>query len=290
MNGVIIILVKINTDNENSYRFKINTNRFRIHYKISDIKKSNCPLLGLSAREGIVVLYKHPVKNVWTNIRAFNKNGTANIDLFQCMDNGTFYEIIIYSPLLARLEEVNIEFGDRYEVVQSDKPNGSILVMGGQKTFGIGCTTAGTTYANIIGRKFNSDVVNVSYLEDNYLEKLNEYMTNNENERRYDIGILELDYLNNSSINELKEIVRAMNSCCEEVIGWYAFTTSDDDKKEIITKGLSDEIDRKLINILDVSTIFNENGDMCSYNDKHINDAGNVLIYKTLSSTIKGVL
>ncbi len=246
--------------------------------------------MGLSIKEGILVLYKHPVKEVWTNIKAFNKSGTANINLSQSVDNNQFFEIMIYSPLFASLDDVKIEFGDAYEVVASDSYNRSMLMMGGQKTFGIGCTTAGTLYSNIIGRKFNSDIINVSYLEENYLEKLNKYFLNLENDSRYDIGILELDYLNDGSIAELKSIIDAMNSCCKHVIGWYAFNDSDDNKKEIINRELSDEIERGLLIIEDVSTIFNENKDMCTYDDEHINDAGNVLIYKKLSSTIKEVL
>ena len=285
---MIIILVKL--DNKgNVYRFKINTNRFRIHYKISDIKKFDCPILGLSAREGILVLYKHPVRDVWTNIKTFNKTGNANINLSQSVDNNIFYEVIIYSPLLAMLDDVNIEFGDRYEVVQSDDSNKSVLVMGGQKTFGIGCTTVGTMYSNIIGRKFDCDVVNVSYLEDNYPEKLNDYLMNHGDKNQYVMGIIELDWSNDADIFELKSTINAMNSCCEHVIGWYAFSDSTD-KKEIINRELSDEISRKQIVVEDVSTIFNEESDMCCYDNKHINDAGNVLIYKKLSTIIKGVL
>lgn len=286
---MIIILVKLDADNGSVYRFKINTNRFRIHYKISDIKEFDCPMLGLSVREGILVLYKHPVRDVWTNVKTFNKRGNANINLSQSVDNGTFYEVIIYSPLLATLDDVNIEFGDRYDVVQSDDSNGSILVMGGQKTFGIGCTTVGTMYSNIIGRKFGFDVVNVSYLEENYPEKLNDYLMNHGHENQYLLGIIELDCLNDDSIFELKSTINALNSCCKHVIGWYAFDDSTD-KREIINRELSDEISRKLIVVEDVSMIFNEESDMCCYDNKHINDAGNVLIYKKLSTVIKGVL
>lgn len=286
---MIIIFIKLNGDNENVYRFKINTNRFRIHYKISDIKKFNCPILGSSAKEGILVLYKHPVKDVWTNIKTFNKSGNANINLSQSVDNHVFYEVMIYSPLLADMHEVTVEFGDRYEVIQSDNPKESLLVMGGQKTFGIGCTTTGTMFSNIIGRKFNCNIVNVSSVDNDYLERLNNYLDNQSNEKQYKIGIIELDYLNDNDNIALNSIIDAMNLCCENVIGWYAFNDSNS-KKDLINQILNDKIKNGLIAIEDMSMIFNEDKDMCSYDDEHINDAGNVLIYKKLSSLIKGVL
>lgn len=246
-------------------------------------------MLGLSAREGILVLYKHPVKDVWTNIKTFNKSGKANINLSQSVDNHIFYEVMIYSPLLASMDEVSVEFGDRYEVIQPDDKKESVLVMGGQKTFGIGCTTAGTMFSNIISRKFNFNIDNVSYKDKDYMTKLKDYLSNQNNECQYKIGIIELNCLNNQSADDMKYVVNAMNLCCEHIFGWYAFDDSDS-KKDVINQKLSDEINDGLIVIEDMSLIFNQHRDMCSYDDENINDAGNVLIYKKLSRLIKGVL
>lgn len=286
----MIILLNLNDwQTGNVYRFKTNTNSFTIHLEISSTNKVYYPNMGKSAREGIMVLYKHPIKDVWTNVKAFGNVKTALVNLSQSVGNNIFYEVIIYAPLFATVENIEVECEDNYEILPADMSDDkSILVMGGQKSFGVGCTTCGTMFSNIIGRKHNANVKNISFHEGDYLEKLFDYLKKNKIGCSYYLGILELDYFNDKSSEYLKDIITNMNMHCEHLIGWYAISDSQNYRKKNIKKVLSDESDRIIVK--DLSFIFNEESDMCTYDDEHINDAGNILIYSELICDIMEVI
>jgi hypothetical protein len=187
---------------------------------------------------------------------------------------------MIYSPILTSLEELIIECSDSYNIISDYEENRSVLVLGGQITFGIGCTTAGLMYSNIIGRKFNVNIHRIAFDSECFLEEILKIIKDEKILRAYDLAIIELNSLDNTEI--LKEILLALNECCKDIVGWYAF--NDSAETNLHLESFPD------LKVKDVSCIFNkEYKDMCTFDDEHINDAGNIMIYKSLTPLIKEV-
>lgn len=258
--------------NQNVYRFKINANRFTVNFKTSADNK-NIHNIGSTMVNGVLVLYKNPDRNVWANVEASNES-PLNINLSQSVHNKEFYEVMIYAPILNRVDELVIECPDEYSIICEDSADRSILVIGGQKTFGIGCTTVGSMYSNIIGRKFNADIRRIAFNSDSYHDKIPEIL--NDNRTHYDLCIIELEDNFNPSL--LQDTLSLLEECSDNIIGWYALNNT------------KLKIERHDIKIKDISCVFNDElKDMCSFDDDYINDAGNIMIYKSLKPLIKEV-
>ena len=276
-------LLNIDEKNEGRYHFKVNTNRFQIHYRITNIPEGYYPHLGVTAREGIILLYKHPEKKLWTSIDAYHNGNIANVNMSHMLNNNIYYEVLLYAPLLSDVEELTVELNDdaSLEIIKESNDR-SILLCGGPSSFGIGCTAVSLMFSNILSRKLDVPITNVTYNQEDYMKKLQEHFSNNED--RYDIGIIELNAKENDCLEyDLKEIISQMNSCCNVVIGWYYFK----ELEPVFKKLLKDEIDNDKIILKDISCIFDENNrDICTYGNNIINDTGNIHIFKILFSTI----
>ena len=277
--------MSVNDKVKGVYHFKINTNRFQINYKISNIKEGYYPHLGVTAREGIILLYKHPQKDLWVSIDAYHNSNIAYVNMSHMLPNNVYYEVLLYTPLLSNLEELTIETNNQQHIEYiDDKNNKEIIVCGGSTSFGMGCTAVSLMFSNILGRKLGANITNISYDTDDYIEKINESSLI-DTKNRYDVGIIELNCVEKDKIILYKQVIEKLKSCCDILIGWYFH----EEIKDIIGEFLKEDLDNNII-LKDISYIFNEdNKDMCSYNDKCINDSGNILIFKDLFSTICGV-
>jgi hypothetical protein len=187
---------------------------------------------------------------------------------------------------LSDIEELIIELDDNYsfELIE-EKNDRKILVCGGTASFGMGCTVVSLMFSNILARKLNANVKNISLDDENYLKRINVEKLYDK-EEHYDIGILELNGITKyESTNNLKDIINKMNSCCDITLGWFF-----DNEIEKIKEMLKYEINNELIIIKDISYMFNEeNKEIYTYNNNIINDSGNIVIFKELFSTIREV-
>ena len=58
--------------NPKTFKFKTNAQKFTIDFKIKDIIYGNFPHVGISAHQGIMVLYKKEDDASWLNVDAYN--------------------------------------------------------------------------------------------------------------------------------------------------------------------------------------------------------------------------
>ena len=269
------------------YKFKINTNVFVIDFKITDIKDDYYPQTGITAREGIDVLYKHPSEDVWVNVDAFNNSRSVKVNMSHIIDDGVDYIVMIYAPILSNLSKLSVECNKGSIEYIEDSFDKSVLIHGGRNSFGIGCTTTGCMFSNILSRKLNVHVDNISFESDDYLDDLKKYYMKN-HDNHYDLGIIELDSFSQSDTvvkENLKSVISYMKKSCDKIISWYAIDSEREYKKKQIEEILEDEIVIK-----DFSFIFNEKfQDMCTYNNEFINDAANILLFKQFREVIGSV-
>ncbi len=276
--------------NPQVFKFRTNAQNFRINFKITDTIHGNYPHVGLSLQEGIMVLYKKEEDICWLNVDAFTERYNRQIYMHHLVKENEEYEVLIYGPVLSKLSVLKIEIpeGNTGSIITNDSEL-NILVAGGLISYGIGCTTASLTFSSMLGRKLEASVDQLTYNNANYLEKINEYFEKEPKLRKYDVGILEADYVNqNDEITKkyLRKTIENMQKYCKTVICWYCLPKYKSSKKEAIHR-LLDEISSNKVFIEDFSFLFDKKyNDICTYSGNFINDSGNMMIYKELEEII----
>ena len=166
--------------------------------------------------------------------------------------------------------------------------NKKILVAGGLHSFGIGCTSAGYMFSNILSRKINADVSHLTYNSADYLNLIYNDLKNLDYKSSYDIGILELDYVaqNDEYVEKyLEDVVDILSNKCKLVIGWFSIPLKEY-KKDNILEILDYNVSNKNLIICDINSIYGELKDICTYSNRFINDSANVVIYEELKKII----
>lgn len=276
-----------------AYTFESNAQQFTINYEISNIVKGYFPQIGLTAREGICIMYRPSGENQWFNIDCYTIIPSVKINMTNFVEKDEVYEIMVYGPIIGKLTKLEVEFpDDSYAEIINWIPEKTLCVAGGSNSFGVGCTTTGLMFSNILERKLSTKMYHVTYNDKNYLESIYNYYKNS-NPPVCDVGILELDhYSQNESIveNLLPEVISLMNQRCKYLIGWYSMANVKSYKKIIANNTIQDFIYNNEIEIVDLSYLYNdEYREMCTYNNFYINDTGNMMVYKKLKEAIRRV-
>ncbi|RAP47431.1 MAG: hypothetical protein BZ135_02310 [Methanosphaera sp. rholeuAM6] len=274
-----------------SYRFESNSKKFTIDFEVSGIVKGYFPHTGLTAREGICVLYRRVGEQQWFNIDCNSSLTKFTVMMSHFVKKDELYEVLIYGPIISHLSKLQVEVSDDdYASIVNILPEKTMLVAGGSNSHGIGCTTTGFMFSNIIERKFDAEVYHTTFHDKNYLEKIYDYYKNS-NPPVVDICILELDYFsqNESVVEEiLPEVISLMKKRCKHIIGWYTIPSIKSFKKIIANNIINKFIDNDEIEVIDMSYLYDENyRHMCTFNNYYINDAGNILIYKEIEKSIR---
>lgn len=270
--------------------FRTNAKLFKVNFELSDVISGNYPHIGVTAREGISILYRRINEEFYYNVDVMSRHKSFTINLGEILPNDDFFEILIYGPILNKLAYLDIEISNEFDFEKiNTQSRKNILIGGGIHSFGVGCTTSSVMFSNILGRKNGVNITNISQYDTNYLERLfDEY--NSENLSNFDVGILELDYCNqNEDILDkyLLNVVDLFNSKCNHLIGWYTLQDRDKNKKDKINFLLSDYIKENRIIIKDLSYLYNaENLNKCTFGRNFINDTANIYIYKALNKII----
>ena len=178
------------------FKFEADAQRFRIHYQIHDELSGNYPHMGVTAREGIHILYRITGTTQWLNVDAYtHRNSPINVNMKYLADIGQSYEILIYGPVFSEIKLLKIEVEDSSKItLLSNDISNDLLFVGGIHSSGIGCTASGVMFPNILARRFDKHFQNISFNEINYLKTIHEKL-NSYNLGKYDTIILELDYI-----------------------------------------------------------------------------------------------
>lgn len=299
VNFIIIDLIKesgIRSSEESmSYQFECNAKKFDIIFEISDIVKGLYPHTGITAREGICIMYRLSGTKNWYNINMFFRESQVTIDMSDYVDDSQTYEILIYGPIIAKVSKLQISIPEENTLnITGNNKRRNITVAGGPISFGIGCTTAKSIFANVIERKMEGYVHHITYNNFNYLEDISNYYENNDNAPVADIAILEVDYFpqKESNIEEiLPKVITMMKQRCKYLIGWYAIPESKSFKKIIANNTIKEYIQNQDIHMLDLSYLYSgEYLDECTYNNFVINDTGHLLIYREIEKEIRRLM
>ena len=275
------------------FRFSSNAKEFTIRYEMSDIMDGNFPHVGISARQGFNILYKKYDK--WFNVDLYTRESLKTINMTNMIkDFDEEYDILIYGPLLAKVDYFSIEVPESTNInfIDVDEKQ-KVLIVGGLHSFGIGCTSQGVMFSNILGRKFDFEINNLTFNNRNYLKDVFLYLENDSSLLFYEYIILELDYFNQDDdmVSEyLLKIIEKLLNHCNFLIGWSSISFNKSYKINNLNKLLYDnDYDEKIL-ICDFSDLFNQsNIDQCTSSSYFINDAGNILLYKKLSKIIRGI-
>lgn len=295
------VIMKLNllSDNNSSkhqvFKFKTNARVFKINFNVENRISGYFPHVGISAREGLMLLYKSVNGKSWFNIDAYTTRYNTNVNMTHIINEGEEYEVLIYGPILSDLSMLEIELPEntRGEVVNIDNDL-KILIAGGMYSYGMGCTTTGLLFSNILGRKTNAKVDNISFFEKDFLKRTYEHLKNKENLPEYNLGILEVDnYIQDKTLLDeyLLETLKVMKTFCNRIICWYSISNYTTKQKKHLEKLLEKEISSGNIELLDISYLFNaENKDLCTFSDKFINDTGNIMIYKHMEELVVDIM
>ena len=273
--------------NDNIFKFRTNTTTFKIKYNIKEPVRSNFAQFGLSAREGLLLVYKFIDEYNWYNLDAYARKSEVFVKMTHITDGERFYDVIVYGPNLTSLSKLDIEIPDEFkgEIIKLNS-NRKMIILGGLNTFGIGCTSSGVMFSNILQRKFNAEVKKIAFNSHNYLDKVYNYLTR-ENIPKIDVAILEIDSSRQSEEyveRYLDKILDALKDYAEKIICWLCIPPSKNSKKQKALKILK----RHDVIFSDMSFIYSSDyEDMCTYSYNFINDSANMFIYKKLSENLK---
>lgn len=269
------------------YRLRTNAETFKIFYELEHVKKGTFPHVGVTAREGLLVMFKRPTDKSWMVINAYSRKSPVTISMKPLVNKDEVYDILIYGPMLATFSELYLDIPEGCPIISiQENEIDRIVIAGGVNSFGIGCTTTSMLFSSIIGRKTNSIVNNYALNNNSFLKEYHAvYVEGNRKVPMHDIGILEIDSYAQSKVDLEKylcDVVDIFKSRCEKLICWFALPPESESKKPLIKELLKDYEDEIIIE--DISCIFSEEYvDMCAYSNRFINDTANVMIYKKLS-------
>ncbi|MDE7131285.1 MAG: hypothetical protein K2O65_05755 [Lachnospiraceae bacterium] len=294
----------VESDGNNVYlSFITDAQRFIINYAVSDIRNGNFPHVGITAREGLAVLYKNYdecIGNVsqgeWMPVDLLARDYKSLINMSHMIKRGQKYKIIIYGPILAHLERLSVEIDESdYYCSKSMRSNlKKILFLGGAKTFGIGVTSTAMMFSNIIRRNNEIEVDRISYNQRNFLKNISDFLDDTIETINYDMIILESDGIGqDKKMIEcyLDKILSQLSKDCVILI-WHSLPKTDLEKKKLLSGIVKNRVLYSTNCIyLNLDFIFSEEYiDLCTYSVNFVNDAGNILIYESLNQEIKRCL
>ena len=89
--------------------FKTNAKIFKVNFELSNIVKGNFPHVGVTAREGIAVLYRRLNEKNYYNMDVMSRHKSFTLDFREILPGDDFFEVLIYGPILSQLEYFDIE-------------------------------------------------------------------------------------------------------------------------------------------------------------------------------------
>lgn len=273
------------------FRFVSDSQKIRINFSISDKITGYFPHVGLPAQEGLTLLFRKTNDEKWYNLESFTERFDTTLFMNHLVSKGESYEVMIYGPILNTLENLEVESFDGSILEKRNVSTDlNLLIVGGLTSHGIGCTTSGMTFPNILARKMNASVDYATVNDKNYMRKVSDILAKKDDE--YDFGLLEVDYSNQDDEivkNYLKKVLVLMSSKCKKVVCWSAIPEFKKYKKSY-GYHLLKELEENNIYWVDYSFLHDdEHADYCTYSGHFINDSGNVIVARKLEERIRSL-
>ncbi|RAP53513.1 MAG: hypothetical protein BZ138_00695 [Methanosphaera sp. rholeuAM270] len=281
------------------FKVRLNSQKFKVFYEVEEIQKGYYQQVGVTARYGIMILYKYPDSDTWYNLDSYGRRNAASVNMKKynidkhVPTNGE-YQLMILGPILSQLKTLKIQVPENSTVqLDNELSERKVVIAGGIYSKGIGCTTAGLRFSNILSRNLDLSVMDLTYKNrKSYLKDIHDFYENNIISQA-DVGVLELHYAlqDDEIVNEyLKDVIRYMKKQCVHLICWYCLPKTKLYKQAVIYDNLMDELEDDNIEVMDFSFLHDEqHGDMCTASPYFITDAAHVLIYQKLRERIQEV-
>lgn len=281
-------------------RFCSNALRFTIRYQVSNVVNGYFPHVGITAREGLALLWREhieaPEQNIpWKPIDLICRDTETEINMSHLIRRGQTYEIAVYGPILACLDKVSVSVkDDELFSVPDVKYERNILVLGGRKTFGIGVTSSSMMFSNIIRRNHEVRLKRIAVSDNNFLKDIYDQTADMEDISGYDTVICEIDAQGQDDriVREYLESTLKLLAKAKHVVLWHAAKETVWKRKQEI-KTLIDSVLQQYnsFSYLDLNCLFSpEYADMCTYSANFINDAANILIYQAIEKELETYL
>lgn len=256
-----------------------NARKFIIKFSICDQIIGNYPHVGISAQNGITVLYSTDEGKKWYTIECIDSRDNHNyliIDMNKFLVTQEKIQIIITSPILASLKELYIGIPKNcflYPV--SKERRKKLLFLGGIHTYGIGCTTSAMLFSNIVMRKGDYVVYNEAIKSNDYLRDTLKILKHNlDFLTEIDAVFLEGNYFRQSEkdfCENMPEILDILNKFNFPVFIWNT----------ALEKFLKLNLDKKIrkdIYLLKTWDVLRQNKELYFFSNNFINDAANVIL------------
>lgn len=268
------------------YILKTNSLNFKIFYQINHTPKGNYPHIGIGAREGLCILYRRSKDDYWRNLDIYVRSNEISVNLSKYVPKNKFYELLIYCPILTQLDIISISIPNE-DTINEISFNKNMLIAGGIHSYGVGCTTTGLMFSNILSRMLEYNVKNISVYENNFIKNILKSLE--DIEEKYDLGILELDFVNQEEeyvTKYLKNVISAMEKKCDKLICWWTIPNSKKSKIQKLSN-IIESISNSKIEFIDMSCLYDdEYKQYCTSSDNFLNDTGNIFIFKKFSKVL----
>lgn len=265
------------------FRFLSNAKSFSINFEIARLLQGNYPHLGITAQNGISILYRNRISNYgnWMHVNCTmsrNNVGDISVDMSRFFEGEVEYEILIYSPILSVLKSLCIEVSEEFFVKPIRRYNqAKILCLGGINTAGIGCTSAAFSFPNILNREDRYEVFNVSFMNNDFLTHISKMLSSVMLAYPViDYVIFEADYIRqreNVFLDNYDAIINQLLKYGCPIAVW----------------SVGGELHKRRVDVhyLDIDKTLKRNPDKYMHSSNFINDYGNILLYKEINRFIE---
>ena len=268
------------------FKLELNAKSFDLYYEVMDVKYQTMPHVGISAREGLLVMYRRQSKPFWTVVDVFARSKKEHIDMRHLVDDKENYSVFIIGPMFAKIRKLYIDVEDGVFISPLSQNSRSILIIGGIHSSGAGCTTSGFSIPGQLARSMDCRIDTHLLYKYNYLADLKkdfqELVTEDGCSLHYDAVIIEADHIRQDDAivqNNLKDLLYLISFMTKNVLVWSSIPDQKEQKRTTLQL-ITDQMKANAVfHYLDISQCYDPSmSDMCTFSENFINDTGMVLV------------
>ncbi len=256
---------------------------------------------GISVQCGIAYSYRVIDEDKWHNLDCYlgrEEKCCKIIPMNKYVRDNKYYEIRIYAPSFSYLGDVVVAIEDEYDAVPVDKGPHKVCFLGGLATFGTGVTSSTLMFTNLMTRRYQIEVKNISFYFWNWMDKLKPFLEKtSEQIQDCDLVFLECD-ASTLSLEVLKHnleeiTVFLLENTKAKVVLWnqpICYDNKTDEKKHYIENMVNNLMEKYpcRIKLNDSYSVWDEQEiDYYSNDANYLNDNGNIYIYNRLKNNVE---